>query len=68
MTTVEPADAWYWCIKHGRVEKGAESCPADDRMGPYESEQAARNWRDVVEARNDRWDEEDREWSGEAEK
>lgn len=58
---------WYWCVRHGRVEEGAESCPADDRMGPYATEEAARNWRELVEARNEEWDAEDREWSGEDE-
>lgn len=60
----EEDGGWYWCVRHGRVEHGAESCPADDRMGPYPTEDAARNWRQSVEARNERWDAEDRAWSG----
>ena len=58
---------WFWCTRHGRAEQGADACPPDDRLGPYESKQAAENWRERLEARNDRWDEQDREWAGESE-
>jgi hypothetical protein len=60
-------EGWFWCLRHSRVEHGAESCPADVRMGPYPSEAAAKNWRESVEARNEKWDAEDRAWSGEDE-
>lgn len=56
-------EAWYWCVRHRRVEQG-ESCPADDRIGPYPSEDAARNWRQQFDERNDRWDAEDKAWTG----
>jgi hypothetical protein len=57
---------WYWCLKHGRAESDdTGGCPPEDRMGPYESREAAEHWKDRVEARNDTWDKEDREWSGE---
>jgi len=52
---------YYWCLKHSRVEP-REGCRDADRMGPYPTEEAARNWRASVEARNEKWDEEDREW------
>ncbi len=55
------ATGWYWCLSHGQVEEGA-GCRAGDRMGPYESPEAARHWKDRVEARNDRWEGDDREW------
>lgn len=59
-----PAE-WFWCLKHQRVESGdATTCPPEDRMGPYESADAASRWKDRVEARNQTWDREDREWSG----
>ncbi|HET9442735.1 MAG TPA: hypothetical protein VFO65_05390 [Acidimicrobiales bacterium] len=60
-------DGWYWCVHHGRVEQGVTGCPPAERMGPYPTEEAARNWRQQVEERNDRWDAEDRAWSGEDE-
>ena len=60
-------DGWYWCMHHKRVERGADGCPPDERMGPYPSEEAARNWREGVEARNDEWEAEDRAWSGDEE-
>ena len=58
-------DGWYWCVHHGRVEQGATGCPPGERMGPYPTEAAARDWRRQVEARNDAWDADDRAWSGE---
>ncbi len=58
------AGSWWWCRRHGRVEAAGTTCPPEDRLGPYESEAAARNWRDRVESRNEQWDAEDRAWSG----
>ncbi|MGI8983047.1 MAG: hypothetical protein ACR2HM_00695 [Acidimicrobiales bacterium] len=55
------AGSWYWCLKHGRAE-GAGGCPPEHRLGPYESREAAEHWKDRVEARNEEWDREDREW------
>jgi len=55
---------WYWCLKHARPESADSTCPPDDRMGPYESREAAEHWKERVESRNDSWDAEDREWSG----
>ena len=33
-------------------------------MGPYESREAAANWKDKVDARNEKWEAEDKEWEG----
>ena len=66
MTTAGGGE-FYWCVHHGRVEHGREACRADDRMGPYPTEEAARNWRETVEARNEKWEAEDRAWSGDDE-
>ena len=51
---------WYYCFKHGKVETRDE-CRQMDRMGPYPTEEAARNWRERVVERNEEWgdDEED---------
>ena len=57
--------SWYWCLKHGRAEGAEDGCPPEDRMGPYESREAAEHWKDRVDARNEEWEREDREWSGE---
>lgn len=58
---------WYWCLRHQRAEAAASACPADDRLGPYESRVAAEHWKERVEARNRKWEDEDRAWSGEDE-
>ena len=57
--------SWYWCLRHSRAEAEQGACPPEDRMGPYDSQAAAEHWKERVEARNERWDREDREWSGE---
>ena len=57
--------SWYWCLKHGRAEGADDACPPDDRMGPYQSREAAEHWKERVESRNEEWDRDDREWSGE---
>jgi hypothetical protein len=51
---------YYWCLAHERVEEGP--CGAIDRLGPYDSPDAARAWRDRVEDRNDAWQAEDERW------
>ena len=58
---------WYWCFAHDRPEAEGEQCAADDRLGPYGSREEAVHWRDKVEARNERWKQQDREWEGEDE-
>jgi hypothetical protein len=49
---------WYYCFKHQKVERRDE-CNEMDRMGPYTSEEDARNWRAIVAERNREWDEDD---------
>ena len=53
--------AYYWCLTHGQVEEGA-TCRAINRLGPYESREAALAWRDRVEDRNEAWQAEDERW------
>lgn len=55
---------WYWCQKHGVVESEEQKCGSLDRLGPYDSPEAAANWKATAEARNERWEEEDEEWEG----
>jgi hypothetical protein len=58
-------ETWYWCLRHRRVERGSDTtCLPESRLGPYESQEAAEHWKDRVDARNERWDKEDKEWSG----
>ncbi|MBA2317490.1 MAG: hypothetical protein H0V93_06890 [Euzebyales bacterium] len=52
---------WYWCLAHERPEQGT-GCRADNRLGPYESREAAVNWKARHEARAERWKAEDRAW------
>lgn len=62
--TTDGSGGWFWCLRHGQAEPAAEACAADDRLGPYESKEAAEHWKERVESRNEAWDEADRAWSG----
>jgi hypothetical protein len=57
---------YYWCLTHQRVEEGTV-CRAANRLGPYESPEAARNWSERVEQRAEKWKAEDERWHGEDE-
>lgn len=57
-------DQWYWCFDHDRAEHEGEQCRAENRLGPYPSEEAAKSWQATAEARNEAWEQEDREWRG----
>jgi hypothetical protein len=70
--TESMSDQWYYCLLHDRVERPGE-CRADDRMGPYDSPEAARRWKErhdereeqraaEEEASKDEWDKEDEAW------
>jgi hypothetical protein len=54
---------YYWCMQHGTVEEG-NVCRAATRLGPYETPEAARRWRERVEDRNEAWEAEDERWEG----
>lgn len=57
-------EQWYWCLEHEKVVDAGDPCPPDRKMGPYGSREEAANWQGKVEARNDKWDAEDRQWEG----
>ena len=47
-------DAWWFCLKHQRVEHGV-GCPGKDRMGPYASEAEAAHALEKARERNEAW-------------
>lgn len=51
---------YYFCMTHHEVERG-QGCRGADRMGPYPTAEAAAHWQQTVEARNESWEEQDRE-------
>jgi hypothetical protein len=57
--------SWWWCLNHSRPEQDPDvDAGAADRLGPYETEEAAKNWRQQFAERNeqwDKWDQEDKE-------
>jgi hypothetical protein len=62
--TIQAMGDYFWCFEHGRVEEG-RTCRAVSRLGPYDTPEAARRWRERVDARNEVWDDEDDRWRGE---
>ena len=59
------ADEWYWCLTHSRVEGAIDRDDPDNALGPYESEDAARNWKERNEERAAVWNAQDEAWDGE---
>ncbi|MFO7250977.1 MAG: hypothetical protein DIU60_009525 [Actinomycetes bacterium] len=59
--TAEPAERWWYCLKHMRVEPD-EGCPNKHRMGPYPSREAAAAALQTADERNEAWREADKEW------
>ncbi len=57
-------ERFWWCTVHERVEDDTTTCRAADRYGPYESRDAARNWRQRFEQREERWEAQDDDWEG----
>lgn len=60
---VAMSEQWHWCLTHERVEL-ADACKAADRLGPYPSREAARDWRETHQARGEAWETEDERWDG----
>lgn len=58
------SDQFYWCSNHERVEQGDDRCAERHLLGPYESADAARDWKQQRDAREDRWEEQDEAWEG----
>ena len=54
--------SWWWCLNHSRAEQDPNvDAGAADKLGPYETEEAANNWREQFAERNERWDKWDEE-------
>jgi hypothetical protein len=59
---VTTADEWYWCTRHEQVERAGDTCADKYLLGPYATAEAARNWQRRRDAREDRWEAQDRAW------
>lgn len=53
---------WYYCLDHKTVED-MRGCGSPYRFGPYPTHDEAQNAMQKVAERNEKWDEEDREWN-----
>ena len=52
------AMSWYYCLEHQRVEPD-DGCPNAERMGPYETKEAAEHALELAAERNAAFDEDD---------
>lgn len=52
---------WWFDVKQGRAVSDEERGPDRDVLGPYPTKEAAEDWRSGHDARNEAWDEDDRE-------
>lgn len=57
-------EQFFWCRLHERVEPAGSACGERHLLGPYPSEEAARNWREQRDAREERWQAQDDAWEG----
>lgn len=57
---LRPQPKWYYKLLTGEVTTD----PGQDRMGPYDSEQEARNAMELARKRNQEWEDQDDEWNG----
>ncbi|GII01857.1 hypothetical protein [Planobispora takensis] len=55
-------DQWWFCLKHMAAEPD-KGCPNKDRMGPYETREAAADALKTASDRNRKWAEQDKEWN-----
>lgn len=56
---------WYWCLTHARVESAEDNDDPDNALGPFPTEDDARNWRERHETRAAQWKADDEAWEGE---
>ncbi len=56
---------FWFCLTHHTVE-GEEGCRNADRLGPYRTREQAARALDIVEERNEAWDN-DPKWNDDAE-
>lgn len=55
--------AWFYCLRHRTVEPEGE-CKATDRLGPYPDPDSAAQALESFREREERLEQEDREWAG----
>jgi hypothetical protein len=53
--------AFWYCVKHKRVEQDEDMCPPIDRLGPYGTREEAEHALETAERRNEEWDAQDDE-------
>lgn len=58
------ATEYYYVLATGQVEEGRQT-GASGRMGPYASREEAEKAMAIAKERNEKWEEDDREWNDE---
>lgn len=59
---MDDAQEWYWDLVANRAVRADERGPGDQVLGPYPTREAAENWKQRVESRNDEWEAADEAW------
>jgi hypothetical protein len=63
MTSEDRKDTFWFCLDHHRVESFEQS-DSKNRLGPYDSADEAAGALDRIAAREQKWEQEDRDWNG----
>lgn len=56
--------AYWYNVNTGAVEQGEETNPKSDMLGPYATEDEARQALESARKRTEQWDAEDRKFEG----
>lgn len=57
---------WWYCLRHMKVE-GTEGCAHAERLGPYESEEAAGRSLQSAKEKSEAWDRAEADWDADLE-
>jgi hypothetical protein len=60
----DPPEQWYYCLDHRTVES-PEGCQVTVRIGPFPTRDEAARALEIVERRNQEWDDDDAVWDEE---
>lgn len=57
-----PEHAYYWCLRHSRVETAENLCPSRFRIGPFPDAASAERGLETMHERTRQQDAEDADW------
>jgi hypothetical protein len=63
VTSRDLEGTWWFCLEHETVEP-FDGCGSQNRIGPWDTQEAAGNALSTIAERERRYDEEDAAWDG----